>query len=126
MPQDGNMEGLLQELEVLFLGAISKTPATRQKIEQLRRDGYQLALRLECHRAEEVESKTELDTGPDECATWLPAPAEDNKQPQFMIDRGDFTFLRSIGIDPTKKKPARTRRVSEADRPDRIAGNSKS
>ncbi len=110
MPHDQDMEGLLQELEVLFLGAISKTPSTRRKIEQLRRDGYQLALRLECHRDEEVAAETELVTGPDECATWLQAPAGSRRQPQFMIDRGDFTFLRSIGIDPTRKASSRSSR----------------
>lgn len=107
MPDDRNMESLLKELEALFVGAISKAPETRRRIEQMRRDGYQLALRLECRQP------GELVAGDDECVTWLPVPEPDSAPPKFMIDRGDFTFLRSIGIDPTRKAISRSPRERE-------------
>ncbi len=97
MPDEGNMDGLLKELEALFVGAISKAPDTRRRIEKLRGEGYELALRLECRQP------GELIAGADECVTWLPVPEPDTSPPKFMIDRGDFRFLRSIGIDPTRK-----------------------
>ena len=97
MPDEGNMDGLLKELEALFVGAISKAPGTRRRIEKLRGEGYELALRLECRQP------GELVAGDQECVTWLPVPEPEASPPRFMIDRGDFRFLRSIGIDPTRK-----------------------
>ncbi len=107
MSQAPDMESLLQELEALFINAVMKAPKTRLRLEKLRHDGYQLALRLECRRAQDSE-KAQPDEGEHE--TLLTVAADDQPQPRFMIDREDFTFLRSIGIDPTRKASSRPTR----------------
>lgn len=107
MPDERKMETLLKELEALFVRAIAKAPETRRRIDELRSEGYELALRLECRQP------GELVAGEDECVTWLPVPDPDPSPPRFMIDRGDFTFLRSIGIDPTRKAVSRSQRNRE-------------
>lgn len=107
MSEERKMESLLKELEALFASAIAKAPETRRKIDELRHEGYELALRLECRQP------GELVAGEDECVTWLPVPDLDPSPPKFMIDRGDFTFLRSIGIDPTRKAISRSQRNRE-------------
>jgi len=81
---------LLSELERALLEAISESPEVHQALWRLQREGYVLHLALDCEREEDDD-----------------LPARTEPAPQFKIDATDLRFLRSIGIDPTRKRRVR-------------------
>jgi len=81
---------LLSELERALLEAISESPEVHQALWRLQREGYVLHLALDCEREDDAD-----------------APSRPEPAPQFRIDATDLQFLRSIGIDPTRKRRAR-------------------
>jgi len=83
---------LLSELERALLEAISESPEVHRALWRLQREGYVLHLALDCERDGEAGGAS-LDEPP----------------PTFRIDARDLQFLRSIGIDPTRKRRARRR-----------------
>lgn len=71
--------------------AISESPDVNQALSQIRAHGYTLSMQLNCKKEPEA---SEADPEP----KALPAA-----EPVFRIDGQDLTFLRSIGIDPTRR-----------------------
>jgi len=87
---DARKRTLLRELERALLDAIAESPEVHRRLWKLQRAGYTLQLSLDCARDDEI-------------AASAPPAAE----PGFRIDAEDLAFLRSIGIDPTRKRRAR-------------------
>lgn len=81
---------LLSELERALLEAISESPEVHRALWRLQREGYVLHLALDCEREDGAELS-----------------ARSEPAPQFKIDASDLQFLRSIGIDPTRKRRLR-------------------
>lgn len=75
-----------------MLEAISESPEVHHALWRLQREGYVLHLALDCEREDEGDAE---------------GPARAEPAPQFKIDARDLKFLRSIGIDPTRKRRAR-------------------
>ena len=70
---------------------MSDSADVKQTLSKLRRDGYSLHLMINCKRGDEDPDQLELSSH-GKAAT----------QPDFRIDGRDLSFLRSIGIDPTR------------------------
>jgi hypothetical protein len=87
---DARKRSLLRDLEKALLDAIAESPAVHRTLWKLQRAGYTLQLTLDCEREGEVEERPAVEP-----------------QPSFRIDSTDLAFLRSIGIDPTRKRRAR-------------------
>lgn len=86
------MERLSEELSQ----AIAESPEVGEKLQELRTAGYKLSLLLDCKRSEAEAERAAV--------RRLPAG-----EPSFRINAQDLAFLRSVGIDPTRKGRSRRR-----------------
>lgn len=75
---------LLRDLERALLDAIAESPEVHRTLTRMHREGFTLQVLLECQPA-----------------GVAPLPAG---EPTFRIDSQDLAFLRSVGIDPTRKR----------------------
>ncbi len=90
---------------------MAESPEVHDRLESIRREGYTLNLFLDCKRSEDDEDENdEITAHRDSQATSRPEP-----QPTFRIDSRDLAFLRSVGIDPTRKAKSRRSRPVERD-----------
>ena len=91
---------MLRDLRRALSEAISESSDVNRTLRKIREEGYSLYLLVDCKR----EART-----PRRSALTATAPL-DLGEPAFQIDGRDLSFLRSIGIDPTRR--LRRRRVS--------------
>jgi len=95
---------MLRELRRALSDAISESSEVNITLRKIREEGYSLYLLVDCKRDANE---------PDEPVTFATAsrmPRLSSGEPAFQIDGRDLSFLRSIGIDPTRR--LRRRRVS--------------
>jgi hypothetical protein len=96
---------MLRELRRALSDAISESSEVNITLRKIREEGYSLYLLVDCKRdANETEPVT--------FATAPRVPRLSSGEPAFQIDGRDLSFLRSIGIDPTRR--LRRRRVSSS------------
>jgi len=92
---------MLRELQRALSDAISESPDVHQSLRRIRDEGYSLYLLVDCKR---------------DSISFEEVHAEVSRrplgEPAFQIDTRDLSFLRSIGIDPTRQM--RRRRPSRA------------
>lgn len=93
------LKQLLEDLTRSLCEAIAESPEVHERLESIRGEGYTLNLLLDCKPFERD------DEGETEEETERPLPA-----PPFRINGRDLAFLRSVGIDPTRKARSRTSR----------------
>jgi hypothetical protein len=92
---------LLRDLRRALSEAISESSEVNRTLRKIREEGYSLYLLVDCKR--------DLND-PDQLSLTAPRlPASSGSDPVFQIDGRDLQFLRSIGIDPTRR--LRRRRV---------------
>jgi hypothetical protein len=97
---DDKLHSMLRDLRRALSEAISESSEINRTLRKIREEGYALYLLVDCKR--EVE---------DADAVALTAPRwPTSGEPAFQIDGRDLNFLKSIGIDPTRR--LRRRRVS--------------
>jgi hypothetical protein len=90
---DDKLHQMLRELRRALSEAISDSAEVNRTLRKIREEGYALYLLVDCKR----ES---LDDEP----LSLTAPRfHSGSEPVFQIDGRDLSFLRSIGIDPTRR-----------------------
>lgn len=87
---DPRARGLLAELERALLDALADSAEAQAVLARLARAGYTVHVALECVGPQGPEERT-------------PQPPQSMKEPTFRIDAQDLAFLRSIGIDPTRR-----------------------
>ena len=97
---DDKLHTMLRDLRRALSEAISESSEINRTLRKIREEGYSLYLLVDCKREVE-DAEARLPTGP----RW-PTSGE----PAFQIDGRDLNFLKSIGIDPTRR--LRRRRVS--------------
>ncbi len=105
---------LLEELSELLRDVISESPSAIEKVDQIQEEGYTIHLLLDCKPSDEVDDEYESEDPVEEAAPGeLPVPEQKALPPAaatFRINADDLRFLRSVGIDPTRR--ARKKRSS--------------
>ena len=93
VPLDDKLNQMLRDLRRALSEAISESTEVNRTLRKIREEGYSLYLLVDCKREARDES--------DEPIT-VPA-RRGAADPVFQIDGRDLSFLRSIGIDPTRR-----------------------
>jgi hypothetical protein len=83
---------MLRDLRRALSEAISESTEVSRTLRKIREEGYSLYLLVDCKR----------DPGEQEQLP-LAAPKLSAGEPAFQIDGRDLSFLKSIGIDPTRR-----------------------
>ena len=92
------LQHMLSEFRKALYEAISDSTDVHRTWRQLREEGYSLYLLVDCKKQDGQEA--------------LPAAAQPNgklplppqQEPVFQINGTDLSFLKSIGIDPTRRR----------------------
>jgi hypothetical protein len=90
---DDKLHQMLRELRRALSEAISESAEVNRTLRKIREEGYSLYLLVDCKR----------DVNELEPLTFATAPRLTSGEPAFQIDIRDLSFLRSIGIDPTRR-----------------------
>lgn len=93
-PSDAARQTLLRELERALLDALAESPEVHRQLDRLRAAGLTARLVLDCAGGDESPA----------------APSDHRAEAPFRIDGRDLAFLRSIGIDPTRRLRTKKRR----------------
>lgn len=93
MKLDEKLHQMLRELRRALSEAISDSSDVNRTLRKIREEGYALYLLVDCKR-EGLDEPLPLTT---------PRFTSGNGEPVFQIDVRDLNFLRSIGIDPTRR-----------------------
>ena len=94
--REERLRQILRELERALSQAIADSSEIGDSLRRIQEEGFELQMIFECRSV-----------GPAD-----PTPAEPPRrrramQPVFRIHGDDLAFLRSIGIDPTRRRGAR-------------------
>jgi hypothetical protein len=100
-PMDAKLRAMLKELGDAISASVSESNRVNATIEKLRDHGYRLFLNLDARIGIEREVPG-LDDD-------LGEVSEGRKIADFRIDFRDLRFLKSLGIDPTRRVRARRR-----------------
>lgn len=93
---DQHLEKLLKEFGEAINESISSSADVNRRIQRIKDHGYNLYVLLDATIGLNREGE------PDGAATSSTAPRR-RETIQFRIDVNDLSFLRSVGIDPTRK-----------------------
>lgn len=98
------LQQLLQDLGEALIDAIADSSEMNDSLRELQRSGYSLYLVVDAKggssgRRESREERVRR--------AVAEATARAGGEPSFRIDGKDLLFLRSIGIDPTRKSRSR-------------------
>lgn len=100
---------MLRDLRRALSEAISESTEVNRTLRKIREEGYSLYLLVDCKR-----ESNDPDALPLGSSLRPSARSRGGSEPAFQIDGRDLSFLRSIGIDPTRR--LRRRRSSSVDR----------
>ncbi|MEE8277562.1 MAG: hypothetical protein V3R89_02435 [Thermoanaerobaculia bacterium] len=89
---NSKLRQLLQDLRGALAKALSESTDVNRSMNRIRDEGWSLYLVVDRKKEDETPEAFELTTG-------RPAP----RDPVFRIDGRDLSFLKSIGIDPTRQ-----------------------
>jgi len=99
---------MLRELRRALSEAISDSSEVSRTLRRIREEGYALYLLVDCKR--EREDRLDVDQDDDDPlpfaasrAARASASRAPSREPAFQINGKDLSFLRSIGIDPTRR-----------------------
>jgi hypothetical protein len=96
MRLDQGIHRMLRDFGRALSEAISESSEASEKLREIRDRGYSLYLLLDGARAERVTAAPGAPAAPE---PRRPPAAE----PEFRINGEDLSFLRSVGIDPTRR-----------------------
>ena len=85
---------MLKDLRRALSDAISESSEVSKTLRKIREEGYSLYLLVDCKRDS---------SDPDALALQPAARATATAAPSFQINVRDLSFLKSIGIDPTRR-----------------------
>jgi len=88
---DENLRQMLRDLGRALSHAISESPEVGETLRRIENEGYSLHLVLDCKRDGETAATPE-------------PPRRAGGEPVFRINGDDLFFLRSCGIDPTRRR----------------------
>ena len=93
---------MLRDLRRALSEAITDSSEVSRTLRRIREEGYTLYLLVDCKR----DRFERFDRGDREQGDELlpvAAPRRSGSEPVFQINGQDLSFLRSIGIDPTRQ-----------------------
>ena len=99
MPVDDPVKKMMQALGHALTQAIATSPEVSAAVRGIRQQGYSVYLVLE--RKEEGQQGARIE---------LTTRQTKSKTPAFLLDKGDVSLLKSMGIDATR--PGKRRRTS--------------
>ena len=91
---DDKLHQMLRDLRRALSEAITDSPEVTRTLRRIREEGYALYLLVDCKRESLDEDPLPLTS---------PSFRSSSSEPAFQIDGRDLNFLRSIGIDPTRR-----------------------
>ncbi len=92
MSRDRRIREMLRDLQRSLCDAISSSSEVGRTVRRIRDEGYALRLTVDCKRTLEPEERLAAAT-----------PRLAASEPRFQINGNDLSFLKSIGIDPTRQ-----------------------
>jgi hypothetical protein len=93
---DDKLHLMLRDLRRALSEAISESSEVSRTLRKIREEGYSLYLLVDCKRERELNDEA------------IPVAARrSGGDPVFQINGTDLSFLRSIGIDPTRRQRRR-------------------
>jgi len=107
---DAKLRAMLKELGDAINDSVSESDRVHETIEKLREHGYRLFLNLDARIG--IERDEEFAGDDEESVEMSPSAAA----AEFRIDFRDLRFLKSVGIDPTRKVRTRRARATVARR----------
>jgi hypothetical protein len=102
------LKPLIRDLRRALAEAISESSDVSRSLRRIREEGYAMVLHLDCKREGEEEAPL-VPARAAVLAQPAAAPKAESRalvprpEPAFQIDGRDLGFLRSIGIDPTRR-----------------------
>ena len=90
------LQSMLSEFRKALYEAISDSTDVHRTWRQLREEGYSLYLLVDCKKQDGEQTAVPAERGK------LPLPSQEPVV--FQINGGDLSFLKSIGIDPTRRR----------------------
>ena len=94
---DDKLHQMLRDLRRALSEAISDSAEVNRTLRKIREEGYALYLLVDCKRESLDEEPLSL------TAPRFRSSSSSSGEPAFQIDGRDLSFLRSIGIDPTRR-----------------------
>ena len=91
MPVDNRIKQILQELGHALVKMITSSSEVGDAVGRIRQEGYSVYLVLDREDRETEEARIEL-----------LARQPSQKEAAFLLDKGDVSLLRSLGIDATR------------------------
>ncbi len=92
MPVDHHIKRMMQDLGHALAQAIATSPKVGSAVRRIRREGYSLYLALD--RKDDGERGVRIE---------LTTRHSSKREPVFVLDQSDVSFLKSMGIDATRK-----------------------
>lgn len=89
---DAKLRRLLEDLRGAITEALADSAEVTRSMDRIRDEGWSVYLVIDQKRPDETPEGIEL-TGED----------SEEVAPSFRINSGDVSFLRTIGIDPTRR-----------------------
>ena len=91
MPTDEHVKKMMQDLGHALSQAIATSPEVSAAVRGIRQEGYSVYLALDCKEDGQKGARIELTTRQPK-----------SKVPSFLLDKGDVSLLKSMGIDATR------------------------
>lgn len=108
---DDKLHLMLRDLRRALSEAISESSEVSRTLRRIREEGYALYLLVDCKR--ERDDRLDVDQDDDDSLPFATsrtarsssrtAGRATSSEPAFQINGKDLSFLRSIGIDPTRR-----------------------
>ena len=93
------INGLLRDLGHALIDAVADSSEVTENLRRIQQAGYCLYLSVDCKHDSHAQKNQKR--------VALKAPRLPATEPVFKINTEDLSFLRSIGIDPTRKSRRR-------------------
>jgi hypothetical protein len=105
MQLDDKLHQMLKDLRRALSDAISESSEVSQSLRRIRDEGYSLYLLVDCKResAEGEALALRPASRASQAARTGAVGAVGTAEPTFQINVRDLSFLKSIGIDPTRR-----------------------
>lgn len=100
---DDKLHHMLRDLRRALSEAISESSEVSRTLRKIREEGYSLYLLVDCKREPSEAEALALPASRQALGPASSSPSAPATEPAFQIDGRDLSFLKSIGIDPTRR-----------------------